>query len=31
MPDLIPLVTFMLVMTLLILTAVLFDELRPHD
>jgi hypothetical protein len=31
MPDLVPLVTFVLVMTALILTVVLFDELRPHD
>ena len=31
LPDPIPLVTFVLVMTALILTVVLFDELRPHD
>jgi hypothetical protein len=31
MPELISLVTFVLVMTALILTVVLFDELRPHD
>ena len=31
MPELISLVAFVLVMTALILTVVLFDELRPHD
>jgi hypothetical protein len=31
MPELISLVTFVLVLTFLILAVVLFDELRPHD
>ncbi len=31
MPELISLVAFVLVMTALNLTVVLFDDLRPHD